>query len=194
MDKDTKQRFSEIKAMYENILPEWMETYRRTGNMYFDRHMRDWILEFTPIEYLVWQDLTANNIPFYPQFPACGFFLDFANPFKKIAIECDGKDFHSADKDAKRDQILTDNGWRVIRISGAECYRQCVNSIEDMENRQEICDYFIETSEGIIFAIKKFFFDGNLNSYEHADLVEYTINLHMPTKPNGLDIGAYDDI
>lgn len=44
----------------------------------------------------------------------------------KIAIECDGFDFHSSKEDLKRDtsrnRELTLNGWKVYRFSGSEVY------------------------------------------------------------------------
>lgn len=52
----------------------------------------------------------------------------------KIAIECDGHDFHSSKeqimKDNQRTRILTKNGWSVIRYSGSEIYQDSKNELK----------------------------------------------------------------
>ena len=51
-----------------------------------------------------------------------GFFVDFANPKAKVAIECDGEAYHrDKAKDAYRDAKLSGLGWAVYRISGKDC-------------------------------------------------------------------------
>ena len=46
---------------------------------------------------------------------------------KKVAIECDGEQFHSSEEairaDMERQSILERLGWRFIRIRGSEYYR-----------------------------------------------------------------------
>lgn len=46
----------------------------------------------------------------------------------KIAIECDGHDYHErtkahAARDRKRDRVLQGLGWRVMRFTGSEIYK-----------------------------------------------------------------------
>lgn len=79
------------------------------------------IVDMTPIEKNMWHDIRCTGAVFYPQFPVLGFFVDFANPQMKIAIECDGKQWHDPEKDAKRDAALFDIGWQVFRFTGREC-------------------------------------------------------------------------
>ena len=54
----------------------------------------------------------------------------------KIAIECDGHDFHSSKeqimKDNQRTRILTKNGWSVIRYSGSEIYQDSKNELKSI--------------------------------------------------------------
>lgn len=64
------------------------------------------------------------------QVPIGTYTVDFAihGPHAKIAIECDGHDFHEKTKeqaahDKKRDRYLQRNGWRVLRFTGSEIYR-----------------------------------------------------------------------
>ena len=78
-------------------------------------------INMTPIEMWLWSDMRAVDAVFYPQFPVAGVFVDFANPSAKVAIECDGKNFHDAETDAKRDAKLEATGWTVYRFTGREC-------------------------------------------------------------------------
>lgn len=87
----------------------------------YDPYIVDWTLCMTPIESDVWYCIRCLGLPFYPQYPACGFFLDFADPVKKIAFECDGRQWHSKEKDLARDNRLNANGWLVHRFEGWEC-------------------------------------------------------------------------
>lgn len=77
----------------------------------------------TPIESAIWSDIRCVGIVMYPQYPACGFFLDFANPRAKVAIECDGREFHDREADSRRDARLALDGWRVYRLTGRDCLK-----------------------------------------------------------------------
>ena len=90
------------------------------------------ILEMTPIELWLWGDIREANAVFYPQWPVAGCFLDFANPAAKVAIECDGAAFHQdKEKDATRDAKLEAIGWRVFRLTGKQCRRDCDDETGD---------------------------------------------------------------
>lgn len=80
------------------------------------------IIFMTPIEAWFWADIRANDAVLYPQYPVLDFFVDFANPRAKVAIECDGAAYHTDKvKDEERDKRLADAGWAVYRISGSNC-------------------------------------------------------------------------
>ena len=49
-----------------------------------------------------------------------GYWMDIVEPHKKIDIEYDGRRFHNAENDIKRDNILKSKGWKIIRISSNE--------------------------------------------------------------------------
>lgn len=146
--------------------------HERTGRMSFNPYALDFMDMLTPIEQSVWADIRCAGLAMYPQYPACGYFLDFANPFKKIAIECDGKDWHenteSKIRDYERDMELACDGWIIYRIKGHECNRITENPIEKynlyradgyseedaMRLVSQIAfDYYMKTSEGIVNAI-----------------------------------------
>lgn len=82
----------------------------------------DWVSVFTPIEYSLWHDIRAKNMALWPQLPVGRFFVDFGNPVSKVAVECDGKKWHDAEKDAARDAELAKLGWTVTRIPGWLCH------------------------------------------------------------------------
>jgi very-short-patch-repair endonuclease len=66
-----------------------------------------------------------RGIDFATQYPIRhSFILDFAFPAKKIAVEVDGKKWHSSPEARKRDafknQVLKRQGWKVIRFTEDE--------------------------------------------------------------------------
>lgn len=85
----------------------------------------DGLIKMTPIEDCLWHDIRNLNAVLYPQWPVAGFFVDFANPVAKVAIECDGAAYHQdKEKDARRDATLRELGWYVYRFTGKECHRE----------------------------------------------------------------------
>lgn len=82
----------------------------------------DGMIRMTPIEEWLWADLRNANAIIYPQYPIGRYFVDFANPKAKVAIECDGAAYHTDwKKDAARDAELEAVGWTVHRITGSRC-------------------------------------------------------------------------
>lgn len=93
-------------------------------------------IRMSPIERALWGDIREQNMVMYPQWPVSGYFVDFANPVAKVAIECDGAAFHvDAKRDAIRQRHLEDKGWTVYRISGSDCM-QDERVHEDDEGRE----------------------------------------------------------
>lgn len=79
----------------------------------------------TPIEGWLWAEIRDANAIFYPQYPVGRFFVDFANPRAKVAIECDGAAYHlDKAKDAARDAVLARMGWTVYRAPGWLCVKE----------------------------------------------------------------------
>lgn len=91
----------------------------------------EWMHAFTPIENNVWSEIRFLGLRMYPQFPVINYFLDFADPIKKIGIEVDGKEWHlDKEKDLIRQRELEAIGWRIIRIAGKDTY-ECRQELED---------------------------------------------------------------
>lgn len=89
------------------------------------------------IERRLYYGLVNNGIQPISQFPVGRYRIDLAVPSKKIAIEADGKDFHSTPKqkahDRKRDRYLRSKGWSVLRFSGSSINKDlggCVKRIK----------------------------------------------------------------
>src|SRR5437867_1638777 len=118
MDDYWKTDLKRIKEWYVLLWPELKKKYPR-----WDPYPIVSLINFTPIEKNVWEDIRKYNIPLLPQFPSSGYFLDFADPFKRIVVEVDGKDYHlDKERDEKRDAILRKKGWNIFRITGSETY------------------------------------------------------------------------
>jgi very-short-patch-repair endonuclease len=133
--------WSKIKEFYESV--EHLILDEDQNRYAIDHYSWESLgITMTPIERLMWADIRMIGIVMYPQYPVGGVFVDFANPKAKVAIECDGKDFHDAVKDAARDKMLREIGWRVYRITGSDCVK-CGNESYDDENH-----YVYEKSPG----------------------------------------------
>jgi hypothetical protein len=143
---------------------------------WYESYPIDWSTVLTPIEMEIWDIIrSTGRIVMYPQYPVLNYFVDFANPGKKIIVEVDGKDYHTdKDKDYLRDQELYSKGWKVFRISGAEAYKQ-VEYDEDEEG-DDYVDWVKNTGEGIIWAMRQIFFE-NYDG-QHRGLYETTLSNH----------------
>ena len=88
--------------------------------------------------------LNIGQADIVPQFDVGRFRLDFAvmtELGEKFAIECDGHEFHErtkeqAAKDRSRERELVSEGWKVLRFTGSEvwkdgraCSRQVLNIV-----------------------------------------------------------------
>lgn len=158
MKKETRQ---EIRKNYQNWRPH-SDPYQ----------YGDWIHLFTPIESNVWHDIRANGLPFYPQFPVGPYFLDFADPVKKVGIEVDGKEYHSTVAqllhDKKREKELNKLGWTIFRLKGRQTFkdrdsfvRQCQENGCEVNNG-DICSehldrYRTDCSEGLLLDLMESF-------------------------------------
>ena len=91
----------------------------------------------TDIESIMETNLVKSNIDFVYQFPIRGcYILDFAIPCLKIDIECDGKHWHKVgnEHDRKRNWLLRDKGWIVLRFTDSEIkddIEKCIEKIRE---------------------------------------------------------------
>lgn len=155
--------YNEIRSHYEYLTPLIIERSKKHPSAWASPYCGaiDWIKIFTPIEDDTWHAIRSNGrIPLYPQYPVLKYFTDFANPYLKIIVECDGADYHlDWEKDNNRDYELMEAGWKVYRISGSDCYRVPSEKYFDLlyhfeEDRASILnDFYANTIDGLIRAL-----------------------------------------
>lgn len=82
-------------------------------------------IHITSLEKIVKEYLEKEGVDYVFQFPTrTGFVIDFVLLREKIAIEVDGKKWHSTEKIRKRNRFkdyqLSKEGWKVLRIKEEE--------------------------------------------------------------------------
>jgi very-short-patch-repair endonuclease len=82
----------------------------------------------SPIERQLYNALVTNGYYVQTQVPCGKYRIDLALPSLKIAIEADGKAYHSSPQqkahDRRKNAYLRQNGWRVLRFSGRQINRE----------------------------------------------------------------------
>jgi hypothetical protein len=192
-DATLKERFNTIKSAWDEVLPVYIKSCEENKTLAFDPYFYDWIRVFSPIESMAWNEIRANGIPLFPQFPACGYFLDFANPIRKIALECDGAAYHDVNKDFERDSKLIADGWTIFRVTGKECNLYIENPFscdpdeEEYARQSRIENWFFNSSDGVICAIQKILFPRFKDDYSYDDLCVSTLNMHLSKAHKHID-------
>lgn len=78
----------------------------------------------SPIERRLYNVLASRGYEVKAQVPCGRYRIDLALPRYRIAIECDGKAYHSSRSqkahDRKKDRFLRDHGWTVLRFTGSQ--------------------------------------------------------------------------
>jgi len=111
--------------------------------------------EFSPIEDNVWGNIRYLGIPLYPEFPVGPYFIDFADPKKKIGIEVDSIKWHKdKSKDMVKDKYLRSCGWNIYRIPSHMTYKTREDFIDE-DGNVNLEDYVFESSEGFLWDIYK---------------------------------------
>ena len=57
-----------------------------------------------------------------------------------LAIECDGKDFHNAEKDRERDEEMAKLGIVTLRFAGTQIYNDAKSCVDEIMRIIEIID------------------------------------------------------
>jgi very-short-patch-repair endonuclease len=74
------------------------------------------------IEKRLYNELKKNQFNPIPQYRCGPYRIDLALPEYRLAIECDGKEWHSTPEqkrhDARKNYYLKKRGWKVCRLSG----------------------------------------------------------------------------
>lgn len=173
-----------LRYVYQQKYSEIIEASREHIRGWVDPYFVNWLKDASPIESRAWIDIRGLGTPLYPQFPLFNYFIDFANPYLKVGVELDGKEWHDPVKDRTRDEFLASAGWHVYRITGAEAHKIVdipdsgeAYQYDDSEMAVIYEDYFMNTSEGVIRAIDLIYFEGNEPGISQ-DLCMRTLDKH----------------
>ena len=95
----------------------------------------------TNLEKSMREELDDRNIGYEKQYKIDRFFVDFAIPELKIAVECDGDYWHQDEEKEKiRDDIIISNGWDILHFKEGDILSdisKCVDSVERLMNNHE---------------------------------------------------------
>lgn len=182
-EKKTKARWSIIREAYE------IQTPRILSGRPMCPYILDW--DFTPIEYDAWQDIRRWSLPFFPQYPVGPYFVDVADPIKKIGLELDGKQYHDEQKDRKRDAWMWRNGWRIFRVPGYQCrkapWQPFVDDWRDQlredpyGTRNKLYEWALNYGEGLVFSLSVYYYGNRYHGRfysEFRDIAKASLDAH----------------
>lgn len=154
-----------IRQVYMELLPYIIEASREWKPSHIIPYAINWTQYFSPIEARAWQSIRTYGVPLYPQFPVFNYFIDFANPYLRIGLEMDGKDYHDPDKDRGRDELLWRHGWRIFRVPGREAYvkfkswgtiqNEFSESQDEQQRDADLEHWLMNTDDGVIYALNQ---------------------------------------
>lgn len=170
MSEKITDKWGCIRQAYMEMIPYIIQQARRDNQRGIDPYFLNW--DFTAIERDAWESIRHCGAVLYPQFPLFNYFIDFANPYLKIGLELDGKNYHDIKKDRKRDEMLNKFGWIIYRIKGSECFVKYNEKIYNGEPEEftieDIKHWMLNTSDGVINALNVVHFgDIHLNKYKN---------------------------
>lgn len=92
----------------------------------------------SPIEVRLYNGLLQHGLYAIPQYRQGKYRIDLAFPNSMLAIECDGKAYHSTPEqkahDRKKDRYLRSKGWTVLRFTGSRIYRDLPNVVNKIKD------------------------------------------------------------
>lgn len=94
----------------------------------------------SPLERMLYYELRYSyKGQIVPQHPLGPYRIDFALPKYKLALECDGYQYHSSEKaqlhDRNRDAYMKRAGWKVMRFTYKDlCRENIAQTIQHIHN------------------------------------------------------------
>lgn len=170
------------RQVYMENISDIIGTSKKDIKKWDNSYYLNWRNHFSPIEEIAWDSIREmGNLVLYPQFPVFNHFIDFANPYLKIGVELDGKDYHDIEKDTERDFKLQRFGWKIFRISGKEANQTYLtnNELDDKEivneeKIRQVQNWILNSCDGILTAIKYWYFS---NDEEKENNFKFYINI-----------------
>lgn len=96
----------------------------------------------SPIELRLYDALSLNGYYVKTQVPCGKYRIDLALPTYKIAIECDGKAYHSTPEqkahDRRKNAYLRKHGWKVLRFSGRMIHRNLPKVLARIKDQTQV--------------------------------------------------------
>jgi len=178
--KSDYARHQIIAEYYKEFEPFIIYLQKQNNRLWMDSYPFNWKEILTPIEWFAWEEIRYFGIVLYPQYPVLNYRVDFGNPYLKIGLEIDGKEFHDKKKDHIRDQrIYDETGWQMFRVSGSEAYK-LIDLPEYEDDRHEEYDKLRlkrlhTTMTGIIEAINEVYFDTRERDQEQWEFLQECI-------------------
>jgi DNA helicase-2/ATP-dependent DNA helicase PcrA len=104
---------------------------------------------FTPIEEQLLHTLEAHKLSYQPQVRLGRYTVDFlvGTADNRVIVECDGRAYHSAEKDSERDKVLALEGYPICRFSGSDIYgdvEKCIETIQQTLNYRTYPSYALD--------------------------------------------------
>lgn len=158
MESLTYEDRLKVSRWYADNMTEIMRSPGRWG---IDKYSYPFLDKMTPIERMAFDEFIAQGvIPMWPEFPVGRFFVDLGNPHLKVALELDGKEFHTDwNADSDRDcELWNEHGWKIFRCSGSRCHVIKPQPSED--DTTAMIDWLHTTVDGLIYAMKRVLWDG----------------------------------
>lgn len=181
-----------LRQYYMDAMPEIISLARQSLTTWAGIYPFDW--KFNANENSLWSSIRHRPMVMYPEFPVLNRFVDFGNPFLRIAIEADSKQFHDRKEDVGRDRMLLRVGWKTFRVTYEENTRdfaelseiaELLDDEHDGEAMDKMEDWMLNTSDGVVDAIRFFYFmmreerDRRIKKYpDYYELAKETLRLH----------------
>jgi hypothetical protein len=104
-----------IREVYEIITPDIIERAATGERNHW--YALEWYFPFTPNARRTWGIIREIPIGLYPHYPVMQYFIDFADPYRRIAVFIEEKkNPWQPDSIDYQDRLLIMHGWKIFRI------------------------------------------------------------------------------
>src|SRR5690349_18057511 len=143
-----------VSTVIQALLAEQVFTLLERSNYQFASpdflSLSEYNTIFTPIEQKLSLALEAHQLSYQPQVRIGRYTVDFVvgTQNDKVIVECDGRAYHDTVRDAERDKVLSSEGYRCCRFSGADIYadvEKCVEVIQQALTYRNDPTYAVDT-------------------------------------------------
>jgi hypothetical protein len=111
---DTNYLQGLIREVYEIINPSIMKRAAIGDRNHW--YVLEWLFPFAPNARRMWGIIREIPMGLYPQYPVMQYFLDFADPYRRIAVFIEEKTRWESDEIDYQDRLLITHGWKIFRI------------------------------------------------------------------------------